>query len=198
MSFLTKQNIEAILERLTEEWKDKLEAVSKFKDIEIRLKNVATWDDYTKPQQMHRGFYVTGIDPKVAPGTWGAGRREMHVWYFTELPGCCGVVVSHNAMSIQRKEGWGKAIMPFKEELAKRLGYTVLLCTDIANNTAENKILDKSGFSNLFSFKNKRTTNVVNIHAKDLRNSLAVAAAPEPEDDEEEEEEDVPRDLEGI
>jgi hypothetical protein len=82
-----------------------------------------------------------------------------------QLPGCCGVCVSFWARTAdgQKRKGYGTALNAYRKELAKKMGYTVLMCTDVDRNVPQRKILEKNGWKTLQSFTNKRTGNKVNI-----------------------------------
>lgn len=88
----------------------------------------------------------------------------------TQLPGCCGILVSHSSCigSEFRKKGLGNLLHELRIELAKLNGYTILLCTDVVGNVHQKKILDKFGWESIFQFRNKRTNNWVEISVKDL------------------------------
>ena len=88
----------------------------------------------------------------------------------SELPGCCGVVVSHGTWIIAgyRNKGLGTLLADIKIEIAKYWGYTIMLCTDIAGNTPQRKILDSNNWKTIGSFINKRTGNDINIDVKHL------------------------------
>jgi GNAT superfamily N-acetyltransferase len=83
-----------------------------------------------------------------------------------ELPGCCGIIVSFhaNVRSKYRGKGIGTMLAALRVEIARHLGYTVMLCTDVASNEAQQKILSKIGWEKVSGFVNKRTNNEVHIH----------------------------------
>lgn len=86
------------------------------------------------------------------------------------MPGCCGVCVSHGASvySQYRNKGLGTLLQLLRMDIARVNGYTVMLCTDRADNTYQNKILSKNGWPKIYDFTNKRTDNLINIHAINL------------------------------
>jgi len=53
-------------------------------------------------------------------------------------------------------------------DIAKELGYGILLCTDVSDNIAEVKTLDKNGWKHIYNFRNPRTSNKINISIKEL------------------------------
>ena len=89
-----------------------------------------------------------------------------------QMIGCCGICVStgvyvHNEY---RNKGVNTILNNFRIDIAKELGYGLLLCTDVSNNTAEVKTLDKNGWKHVYNFKNPRTSNKINISIKELNN----------------------------
>ena len=88
----------------------------------------------------------------------------------TEMPGCCGVLISFHSFVSSKfaNKGIGTILNKFRIEIAQFLGYTVLMCTDIATNISQSKILKKNGWKNIHQFTNKRTTNLVNITTIDI------------------------------
>ena len=87
-----------------------------------------------------------------------------------QMIGCCGICVStgvyvHNEY---RNKGVNTILNNFRIDIAKELGYGLLLCTDVSNNTAEVKTLDKNGWKHIYNFKNPRTQNNINISIKEL------------------------------
>lgn len=87
-----------------------------------------------------------------------------------EMPGCCGVCISFNSWINYpyRRKGVGTLLAEFRKKAANLLGYTVMLCTDVDSNIPQQRILDKLNWEQIYSFKNKRTGNNVNIHAVTL------------------------------
>lgn len=88
----------------------------------------------------------------------------------TELPGCCGVIVSHgtNINELYRGKGLGAKLAKIKQKLSKDWGYTVMICTDIAYNVPQRRILESNGWETAASFVNMRTDNDINIDVKHL------------------------------
>ena len=56
----------------------------------------------------------------------------------------------------------------FRIAVAEYLDYGLLLCTDVSNNIAEVKTLDKNGWKHIHEFKNPRTGNILNVTIKEL------------------------------
>lgn len=106
-----------------------------------------------------------------------AGGSRISSFSLTPLPGCCGVVVSHNASvhSDYQRKGIGNLCHEFRVSMCKHLNYTLMLCTDVVTNQPQQKILDKHGWQHIFQFNNKRTGNTVAISVLDLTRNCALA-----------------------
>lgn len=87
-----------------------------------------------------------------------------------QLIGCCGVCVSTGAYvsSDYRQKGLGTLLNSMRIDLARALGYGCLMCTDIATNEAQSRILQKNGWTLIHGFTNPRTTHQVGIHIINL------------------------------
>lgn len=95
---------------------------------------------------------------------------EWSVYNLTQLPGCCGVVVSHGSWLDPNKRGIGLGEYFHKERLnlAEYLGYSCMVATTTDQNKAEQHILEKNGWKKVHTFENYRTGNVVQIWIKDI------------------------------
>lgn len=84
-------------------------------------------------------------------------------WYMSQLPGCCGVCVSHDScvMASHQHKKLATICMGLKKAIAKQLGFTMMLVTDKDYNIYNTKVFDKHGFKPCFEFKNARTSNAV-------------------------------------
>lgn len=89
----------------------------------------------------------------------------------SELPGCCGVVVSHGTWikPEYRAMGIGKELSKIKMDIARYWGYTLMICTDRNDNTPQRRILKNNGWETVDSFVNLRTGNLINIDIKYLQ-----------------------------
>lgn len=64
-----------------------------------------------------------------------------------QMTGCCGICVSTKVFVAKnyRNKGVNTILNNFRIDIAKELGYGLLLCTDVSHNVAEVKTLDKNG-----------------------------------------------------
>ncbi len=87
-----------------------------------------------------------------------------------QMIGCCGICVSTGVYVTKnyRNKGVNTILNNFRIDIAKGLGYGILLCTDVDHNTAEVKTLDKNGRKHVYNFRNPRTSNKINISIKEL------------------------------
>lgn len=87
-----------------------------------------------------------------------------------EFPGCCGICISTGVEVFQdyRNMGINIILNNFRIDIAKYLGFGLLLCTDISKNLHEVKTLNKNNWKHIYNFKNPRTLNNINISIKEL------------------------------
>lgn len=96
---------------------------------------------------------------------------EVSRFNLTQLHGCCGICLSYHAQVSKefRGKGLGTLLNKMRQQIAVNLGYSVILCTDVADNKPQSKILMNNAWKKLLTFKNRRTEHMVNISAKKLR-----------------------------
>ena len=87
-----------------------------------------------------------------------------------QMPGCCGICISTGTYVNPKFRGKGVNIIlnNFRIDIAKHLGYGLLMCTDLKSNTPQMKTLDKNGWKHIHEFKNPRTGNILNVTIKEL------------------------------
>lgn len=90
----------------------------------------------------------------------------------SDMPGCCGVVVSTGSYISYdyRGKGLGKLLNQMRKEICKAEGYGLLVCTDIAYNIPQQKVLKRNGWKRASSFINPRTDNHIYLHTYNLNN----------------------------
>jgi hypothetical protein len=79
------------------------------------------------------------------------------------MPHCCGIIVSCNAFVAEqyRHRRVGTVLNNLRQDIARMLGYTIMLCTDIAQNEHQRRLLKTNGWKDVLDFKNRRTGNTV-------------------------------------
>ena len=87
-----------------------------------------------------------------------------------QMPGCCGICISTGTYINPEFRGKGVNIIlnNFRIDIAKHLGYGLLMCTDLKSNTPQMKTLDKNGWKHVHEFNNPRTGNILNVTIKEL------------------------------
>ena len=83
---------------------------------------------------------------------------------------CCGICVSTQATVCPafRGRGLGLLLNSLRIDIARFLGYGLLLCTNIEQNTPQRHIMKKNGWCDIWSFVNPRTQNRVFISCINL------------------------------
>lgn len=100
------------------------------------------------------------------------GNKDIEVggFKFTAMPGCCGIVVSHGTYLTPQTRGTGLS-NPFRQlkmELAKKLGYTMMIATTRMSDVPAVGNMMKSKYKIVDTFRNKRTLNDIGIGIKKL------------------------------
>ena len=87
------------------------------------------------------------------------------------MPGCCGILISTGCFvnpGYQRR-GLGTLLNNMRKQMAWEMGYTLLMCTDVVDNTPQQKIL--SDWTKITSFDNRRTGNHILMHEYKLHDT---------------------------
>jgi len=94
------------------------------------------------------------------------GKQVVASWELYQMKNCCGICVSTVAMVEQpfRKNGLGLVLNQIRIDLARMMGYGLLLCTDVTSNVPQQKILKANGWKLIHKFINPRTNNELGIH----------------------------------
>ena len=109
---------------------------------------------YTRWNNWSEGTYVVKIkEEKIAS-------FELY-----KLPHCCAILVSCKAYIFEkyRNKRLGTLMNTFRQDIARTLGYSSLMCTDIEQNVNQRKLLKTNGWKDIHSVINKRTKNHVYI-----------------------------------
>lgn len=95
---------------------------------------------------------------------------EIGYFYFSPMPGNCGMVVCHNMSltEMSRHTGLSQTVRDLKEKIARQLGYSVMIATtDTGNVPAAGNML-KSKYKVVHTFTNKRTNNHIWVGVKNV------------------------------
>jgi hypothetical protein len=95
-----------------------------------------------------------------------SGIREA---YSTEMPGCCGVIVLHEAtpqIAGPNLRAWLHSVYDEREGAASALDYGYALVTTQVLNHTENVVLRARGYKVLARFQNPRTGNCLILWGK--------------------------------
>jgi hypothetical protein len=121
--------------------------------------------DYIKLEEKPITFEVKMADSPKPSRENGWFDGWISTWTLQQLPGCCGVLLSTGSNVGNKFRGKGVALRlnMFRQHIAHSQGYAMLMCTDVASNEPQNKVLQKNGWKRLFQFLNWRTQNKINI-----------------------------------
>lgn len=80
-----------------------------------------------------------------------------------KMPHCCAILVSCKAFVCEeyRNKRIGTVLNQLRQDIGRLLGYSLLMCTDIAQNVCQRKLLATNGWKDIYEVKNKRTGNTV-------------------------------------
>jgi hypothetical protein len=112
------------------------------------------------------------IDPPEELYTLPRSQWVLGDFSFAALPGCCGVVVSHDTVRrgllYEGNKYFSDNFRRIKEAFAKHLGYSVMIATtDMANLPAVGNMF-KSNYKIVDTFSNARTDHLIGIGIKRL------------------------------
>lgn len=110
-----------------------------------------------------------------------SGSIEIGHFDLDPFPGCHFVGISH-ALEIKpeyRNKGYGTQAHKDRLDIARSLGYQILLCTIRSTNKAQVKILRKYGWKIVKEFSNIRANRSVTLYYKDLHDPYGELYAKE-------------------
>lgn len=96
--------------------------------------------------------------------------KNISTFRLLQMPGCCGICISTQNFIFDEFRGrcLNNIFNKFRMNVARHLGYTILLCTDLHDNEPQKKTLVKNGWKDIYSFVNNRTGNLLNISVVQL------------------------------
>jgi hypothetical protein len=94
---------------------------------------------------------------------YGSGR-------LTQLPGCCGVVVSHNSFiyTKSKRQGHGDRLHKLRVSKAIDKKFGVMIATVLEDNHIEQKILINNDWFLVHTFKNPKTNRNIQIWCRNV------------------------------
>lgn len=118
----------------------------------------------TKYKCAHSEKLVAGAYQLLVAG------REIASFELVPMINCCGILVSTQAYvdKAWRGQGLGRLLNTIRIDIARFLGYGVLLCTDVESNASQRKILQANGWKDIHKFVNPRTNNTIFISVINL------------------------------
>lgn len=93
--------------------------------------------------------------------------KALAVFTLIEMPHCCGILISCGSQLYSKVPGVGKALNAFKLQIAKFLGYSLVIRID-KENPKQQKYLQESGWKEIHKFCNKKTKNNLVVSVKDI------------------------------
>lgn len=156
--------------------------LDKYRKIICGLLKCETVIFETLPQTGPHGWEEIGSIEKIPDKpdlekTWCLGNYRLKIgmtptggapviaasWQLYQLPHCCAICVSCKAFVDPQFRGrrLGTVLNSLRQEIARALGYSLLMCTDITKNEHQRKLLKTQGWQDIYEVYNKRTTNNV-------------------------------------
>lgn len=129
-----------------------LEHEGEWFEVPTFISQIATKDNFL-------GMY------RIAQGDWVISEFKL-----LQMPNCCAFLIATKCWvhpKFQNK-GIGTILNLLRQDIARELGYTALICTDIESNIPQRKILEKNGWKDIYKTKNQRTGNNVFISLVEL------------------------------
>jgi GNAT superfamily N-acetyltransferase len=96
--------------------------------------------------------------------------KEVARFKLTQMEGCNGICILSKMLVFDdyKGKGYGYRLSIFKELLAKEMQYSLLMCTVIKGNIAQEKIMAKNKWELSNQFLNLKTNNNISIYQKKI------------------------------
>lgn len=100
----------------------------------------------------------------------GDFEQEVARFNLVPMPGCCGICISTGSKVDDefKGKGIGTLLNSLRIDIAREMGYGLLMCTDVETNTPQRRILGKNGWRDIHKFVNPRTKNSVYVTVVNL------------------------------
>lgn len=151
---------------LVEKYTQLINRLMKSKKVEFLQRpadSLGRWSVIGEPWHEGKPDDITG---------WSLGSYQLKLdgelaarWKLYQMPHCCAICVSCNAEVFPKFQGKGLGTLlnTLRRDLSTALGYSMLLCTDVEQNTRQRHILTTNGWRDVASVVNRRTGNRVYI-----------------------------------
>lgn len=138
--------------------------ISMYTDSQMRS---TFWDGGAGQSVFIAGLYYVWLGDTYSPNSdYGTIIASFKLG---QLDGCCGVCVSSGGIvSSHQKKGLGTLLNKFRIEIARNMGFGLLIGTDTLKNEPQRKIFKKNGWKEAHLFNNPRTGNDVSVNVVDL------------------------------
>jgi GNAT superfamily N-acetyltransferase len=86
------------------------------------------------------------------------------------MKGCNGICISRKVVVYDRYrgKGYGTIFCKMRELLARQFNFSMIMCTMVVDNIAQQKILEKNQWEKLNEFLNLKTQNRVSLYCKKI------------------------------
>lgn len=137
------------------------------KELEAKLGGKIVIEDASTWETRNTGKFPVKFYQVVKHGLPGSRPTVVSSFWLSMMPGCCGLAVSFHACVYEpfRNKGVGTILNRLRMVIAKDLGYSALICTDVAANKHQRNILRKNNWKDIYQFINRRTGNKVFLSA---------------------------------
>lgn len=96
---------------------------------------------------------------------------DVSVWTLSSIPAQCGMLLSsRSCIYNHNRMGLGTLMNQLRQDIARNLGYTTLLCTNKKEQSEgiNQRLLQKLGWKNVYEFRNDRTKNLISVNIVQL------------------------------
>lgn len=152
---------------ITEKIKDSLDLVLRRDDWNLRNSTY----DVPYSEKLETGKYELTLPDDASPKNKFNNKPEpIGSFELHPMINCCGICVSTRAYVHPdfRNVGLNTILNSLRIDIARFLGYSLLLCTDVTSNEAQRKVLARNGWRDIYRFLNRRTGNLVAISVINL------------------------------
>lgn len=155
-----------------EAYKTKVKRLTGVKEVRIQVRPMTSDGTYSHHWYNANDFYLRKTSYEGGAQIQLADDKGDQIARFNlmQMPACCGICVLTNSAVSFRYQNKGVATLlgQLQRDIATWNGFTVLLCTDVATNVAQKKVLLRNGWFDIWRFQNKRTDNHVDISVTNL------------------------------